>query len=136
MSIRRLSAVAALATLAVAAPAAQGMVRAPQTTEPNELKIVDVVITDSKMTLSDNAATRGDQLDFHIVNNGRRAHNFVLRGTGPVALTGLGLGTNLIRPKGKTILQVFLDFRGEMVYKSTVRADQTKPGMKGTFKIL
>jgi len=60
----------------------------------------------------------------------------VLRGTGPIALSDLGLGTNLIKPKGSAVLQVFLDFRGQMTYKSTVRTDLTKPGMKGTFAIL
>ena len=60
----------------------------------------------------------------------------MLGGTGPLALSNLGLGTNLIRPHGTTVLQVFLDFRGTMSYRSTVRADQAKPGMKGTFAIL
>lgn len=135
MSIRTLSAFAAVLAVAVVPPA-QGMVRAPQTTEPGEIVPVDVTITDAKITLSDYAAQRGDQIDFRVVNNGRRAHNFALRGSGPVALSNLGLSTNLLRPKGKAVLQVFLDFRGEMVYKSTVRADLSKPGMKGTFKII
>ena len=135
MSIRKLGAFAAVLAVTVV-PAAQGMARAPQTTEPGEIVEVTVTITDSKITLSDYAAERGDQIDFHVANNGRRAHNFVLRGIGPVALSNLGLGTNLIRPKGKAVLQVFLDFRGEMTYKSTVRADQSKPGMKGTFRII
>jgi hypothetical protein len=135
VSIRKLSAFAAVLAVAVV-PSAQGMVRAPQTTEPGEVIEVDVTITDSKITMSDTAAERGDQVDFHVVNNGRRAHNFALRGTGPIALSNLGLSTNLLRPKGKTVLQVFLDFRGDMIYKSTVRADQSKPGMKGTFKIV
>jgi hypothetical protein len=135
VSIRRLSAFAAVLAVAVV-PSAQGMARAPQTTEPGEIIDVTVTITDSKITLSDYDADRGAQIDFHVVNKGRRAHNFVLRGTGPIALSSLGLGTNLIRPKGKAVLQVFLDFRGDMIFKSTVRADQVKPGMKGTFSIL
>jgi hypothetical protein len=134
VSIRRLSTFAAVLAVAVV-PSAQGMGRAPQTTEPGEIIEVQVTITDSKITLSDYNAERGTQIDFQVVNKGRRAHNFVLRGTGPIALSNLGLGTNLVRPKGKAVLQVFLDFRGQMVYKSTVRADQSKPGMKGTFTI-
>ncbi len=135
MSIRKLSAFAAVLAVAIV-PSAQGMVRAPQTTEPGEIIEIEVTITDTKITMTDTAAQRGDQVDFHISNKGRRAHNFALRGTGPVALSNLGLSTNLIRPKGKVVLQVFLDFRGEMTFKSTVRADQSKPGMKGTFRII
>jgi hypothetical protein len=134
MSIRKLSAFAAVLAVAVV-PSAQGMARAPQTTEPGEIIEVTVTITDVKIPLSDYDAERGAQVDFHVVNKGRRAHNFVLRGTGPIALSDLGLGTNLIKPKGSAVLQVFLDFRGQMIYKSTVRADLTKAGMKGTFNI-
>jgi hypothetical protein len=53
-----------------------------------------------------------------------------------LALTGLGLSTNLIKPRGNAVLQVYLDFRGNMTYKSSVRTDLAKPGMKGTFAIL
>jgi len=76
MHIRKLSTFAALVGLAVA-PSAQGMVRAPQTTTPGEIIEVAVTITDSKMTLSDYAAERGAQVDFHVTNKGRRVHNFV-----------------------------------------------------------
>jgi hypothetical protein len=134
MRIRTLSAFAAVLAVALV-PSAQGMVRAPQTTEPGEIVEVLVTMTDSKITLSDYDAERGAQIDFQVKNNGRRAHNFVLRGNQAVGLSNLGLGTNLIRPKGKAVLQVFLDFRGSMIFKSTVRADQSKPGMKGTFNI-
>jgi hypothetical protein len=139
--LRNLFALAAVAGIAIV-PSAQAMTRGqqaargPQTTEPGEIVQVDVTMTDTKITISDHAAQRGDQVDFHVQNNGRRAHNFVLRGTGPIALSELGLGTNLIKPKGSAVLQVFLDFRGQMIYKSTVRADLAKPGMKGTFAIL
>jgi len=50
-------------------------------------------------------------VDFHVTNKGRRVHNFVLGSTGRSPLTSLGLSTNLIRPKGSVVLQVFLDFR-------------------------
>ena len=139
--LRNLFAFAAVAGIAVV-PSAQAMVRAPQavrapqTTEPGEVEEIDVTITDSKITLSDHAADRGSQADFHVTNKGRRAHNFILGGTGPLALSNLGLGTNLLRPGGSAVLQVFLDFRGQMSYRSTVRADKAKPGMKGTFSIL
>jgi hypothetical protein len=139
--LRNLFALAAVAGFAVV-PSAQAMTRGqqaargPQTTEPGEIVEINVTITDTKITVSDKTAQRGDQVDFHVQNNGRRAHNFVLRGTGPIALSDLGLGTNLIKPKGSAVLQVFLDFRGQRTYKSTVRTDLTKPGMKGTFAIL
>jgi hypothetical protein len=139
--LRNVFAFAAVAGVAVI-PSAQAMTRAPQavrmpqTTTPDTIDEVDVTITDSKIILSDKTAERGDQVDFHVTNNGKRAHNFVLVGTGPVALSNLGLGTNLLRPHGTAVLQVFMDFRGPMTYKSTVRVDLTKPGMKGTFAIL
>jgi hypothetical protein len=139
--LRNLFALAAVAGIAVV-PSAQAMTRGqqaargPQTTEPGEIIDINVTMTDTRITMSDKTAQRGDQVDFHIQNNGRRSHNFVLGGTGPLALTGLGLSTNLIKPKGSAVLQVFLDFRGNMTYKSSVRTDLAKPGMKGTFAIL
>lgn len=116
-------------------PAANGVVR-PRTTEPTAMLDVYVTITDSKITLSGSSGQRGQGANFWVHNVGRRAHNFVLRGTGPVALTSLGLGTHLVKPGSTVDLQVFLDFRGQMTYKSTVRTDQNKPGMTGSFAIV
>jgi hypothetical protein len=133
MKIRSVFALAAVSAVALV-PAANGFAR-PQTTEPTAMLDVYVTITDSKITLSDATGTRGQGVNFWVHNVGRRAHTFVLRGTGPIALTSLGLGTQLVKPKTTVDLQVYLDFRGQMTYKSTVRTDQN-PSMTGTFTII
>jgi len=134
MKIRTAVALGAVSAVALV-PAANG-VAAPRTTEPTDMLDIYVTITDSKITLSGDTGQRGQGANFWVHNVGKRVHNFVLRGTGPVALTSLGLGTHLVKPKSTVDLQVFLDFRGQMTYKSPVRTDLTKPGMKGTFAIL
>jgi hypothetical protein len=134
MKIRIAFALAAVTAVALV-PAASGVVR-PQTTEPTAMLDIYVTITDSKITLSGATGERGQGVNFWVHNVGKRVHNFVLRGTGPLALTSLGLGTHLVKPKTTVDLQVFLDFRGQMGYKSTVRTDLSKPGMSGTFQIV
>ena len=127
----------ALVTVSAVAlvPAANGVVR-PRTTSPSDIIDVYVTITDTKITLSEPSGKRGQSVNFWVHNVGRRTHNFVLRGTGPLALTGLGLATHLVTPKSTVDLQVYLDFRAQMTYTSTVRADKNKPGMTGTFSII
>jgi hypothetical protein len=123
------------AVLAVAlVPAANGLAR-PNTTEPDVYNDVNVTITDTKIIISDTNATRGEGVDFHVKNIGKRPHNFVLVGDNAIGLAHEGLGTPVLLPKKTWILQVFMDIRGDIPFRSTVRADRTKVGMKGTFSV-
>jgi ribosomal protein S9 len=125
----RIAAVAALASLAVLVPAAQG------TTEPVEEVDVYVTIRDSGITLSRKEAVRGAVARFIVHNLGKKPHSFEL-GKGNVTAVRTGLSTRVMRPKSRVkILLVFLDFRGALPYRSTVPADARNPRMRGVFTI-
>jgi hypothetical protein len=115
-------------------PTASGLAR-PNTTEPDIYNQVTVTITDTKIIVSDTSATRGDGVDFHVKNIGKKPHNFVLVGDNAIGLAREGLGTPVLMPKKTWVLQVFMDIRGDIPYKSTLRADRTKVGMKGTISV-
>lgn len=125
----RIAAVAAFASLAVLVPAAQG------TTDPVEEVDVYVTLRDSGITLSRKEAVRGAVARFIVHNLGKKPHSFVL-GTGRVTAVRTGLSTRVMQPRSKVkILLVFLDFRGGLTYRSTVKADLRNPKMKGVFTI-
>jgi hypothetical protein len=96
---------------------------------------VRVTITDTRISLDRRSASRGDEVRFVIRNIGTKAHNFTLgstkRGTG----VQTGFSTTL-RPKEQKITLLYLDYRGPITYRSTVKSDLKKPGMSGVFKIL
>jgi hypothetical protein len=125
----RIAVAAAVASLAVLVPAAQG------TTEPVEEVDVYVTIRDSGITLNPKEAVRGAVARFIVHNLGNKPHSFVL-GKGNVTAVRTGLATPVMKPKGQVrILLVFLDFRGALPYRSTVKADMRHPRMKGVFTI-
>ena len=125
----RIAAVAAFASLAVLVPAAQG------TTDPVEEVDVYVTLRDSGITLSRKEAVSGAVARFIVHNLGKKPHSFVL-GTGRVTAVRTGLSTRVMQPRSKVkILLVFLDFRGGLTYRSTVKADLRNPKMKGVFTI-
>jgi hypothetical protein len=122
--------------LALAAVSAIGLVPAAHgTTEPSVYNQVTVTISDTKITVSVNSAMRGEGVDFHVKNIGKKPHNFVLTGSNAIGLAHEGLGTPVLLPKKTWVLQVFMDIRGDIPFKSTLRADRTKAGMKGTFTV-
>jgi hypothetical protein len=128
----------ALIALTVAlVPAAHGVPSArPLTTQPDVYDDIDVALTDRKITLSDKIGTRGDGVNFHIRNTGKRPHNFTLLAQGVV--TGLGhtgLGSPTLKRGQSFVLQVYLDYRGDFVYRSTLKTDRAKPGMHGIFSV-
>jgi len=130
----------ALAALAAAmlVPSAQGMTRPqtrPQTTEPDVYQDIDVTITDSRITLSDHNASRGDGGSFHVKNTGKKAHNFAFVGQGLIGLTSAGLSTPVLRPGQTFVLQIYMDYRGTLTYRSTQKYDLNKIGMKGRFTV-
>jgi hypothetical protein len=138
MKTRSLSIAALLAAALV--PAAQGTVRTsrggqPQTTEPTVFVTIHVTITDSRITLDRHTASRGDEARFVIRNLGTKVHGFSL-GT-----TKYGSGTQTafsrtLKPKEQKLILIFLDYRGHLPYRSHVKLDLAKPGMKGIFRIL
>jgi hypothetical protein len=133
MKLQTTLAFAALSAIALV-PAANGITR-PGTTEPDVYNTVTVTITDTKITVSDHEVSRGEGVDFRVKNIGKKPHNFVLVGDNAIGLAHEGLGTPVLLPRKTWVLQVFMDIRGDLPYKSTLKADRTKPGMRGTFTV-
>jgi hypothetical protein len=132
--------IVALGVLSAAAlvPSAQGMARlqgAPLTTEPGTYDDVDVTITDQRIKLSNFVGERGNGAAFHVRNIGTRPHNFALVGAGVVSLSNSGIATPVLKHNERYVLQVYLDARGSIIYRSTVKRDLTKVNMKGRFII-
>jgi hypothetical protein len=129
----RVLALAALSTLAALVPAAAAS--RPSTTEPAEEIDVYVTLRDTGITLDRHKATRGAVARFIVHNLGRKPHNFAL-GKQNVTAVRTGLSTRVLKPRSKVqILLIFLDFRGQISYRSTVAADRANPRMRGVFTI-
>jgi hypothetical protein len=129
----KLALLALAATLTFAATqAAEGGVR---TTAPPETVTIKIIISDTKIQVAPRSAPRGDIGRFILVNVGKKAHTFALghtkRGTG--SQTGF---VKSVKPGEQVILILFLDYRGKLPYFGTLPADRSKPGMKGTFRIV
>jgi hypothetical protein len=134
MGFRLLSLVALVA--AVMVPLAHGATRiatAPQTTEPDDYLDVNVTLSDRKITLSDRSADRGNGVTFHVKNTGTKPHSFALVGTAAISLDNAGLRTPVLKPGQTAVLQVYLDFRGAIPYKSFAPGDATRLTMRGVF---
>jgi hypothetical protein len=121
-------------------PAAQGTVRTssggqPQTTEPDVFVTIHVTITDARITLDRRSASRGDAARFVIRNVGTKLHGFRLGATKYGSGTQTGFSKTL-KPREEKLILLFLDYRGRLPYYSYIKADLTKPGMKGIFRIL
>jgi hypothetical protein len=129
----RILAPAAVAAVALV-PSAHGITR-PLTTEPDVYVDYDVTITDSRITLSDHTADRGNGGAFHVKNVGTKAHNFAFVGRGLIGLSSAGLSTPVLRPGQTFVLQIYMDYRGTLTYRSTQRYDLNKIGMKGRFTV-
>jgi hypothetical protein len=115
-------------------PAAQSAEQ-PQTTAPPPVSNIKVIITDSGITVKPKLAQRGSMGRFILVNTGKKPHTFVLgherRGTG--VQTGF---KKALKPSQQSVLILFLDFRGLIPYHAPLPADQSKPRMKGFFRIV
>ena len=134
MGVRLLSLVALVA--AVVAPLAHGATRlaaAPQTTEPDTYLDINVTLNDRKITLSDRSAERGDGVTFHVRNTGTKPHSFALVGPGALSLDSAGLRTAALKPGQTAVLQVYLDYRGAIPFRSLVKGDATRITMRGVF---
>ena len=96
---------------------------------------VKIIITDAGISVSPKIAQRGTIGRFILVNIGKKPHTLVFgherRGTG--VQTGF---KKALKPSQQSVLILFLDFRGEIPYRSILPADQNKPRMKGIFRIV
>jgi hypothetical protein len=131
----RLFALAAVMAAALV-PVSLGSSARPRTTDPINFVDIQVKITDAKITVSPTSVERGIYGRFIVRNVGSKTHSFVLaagtkKGTG--IQTGFG---RTVKPKSQKILLLFLDYRSVLHYSSTLPADRSKPGMKGTFHIV
>ena len=97
--------------------------------------MINVTITDTKIIISDDNATRGEGVDFRVKNIGKRPHNFRLIGDAAIGLAHEGLGTPDLLPKKHVGPAGLHGHPWRSPYKSTLRADAKKPGMKGTFTV-
>jgi len=107
----------------------------PDTTVPQVFVPIQVTITDSRISLNRRSANRGDAVRFTIRNTGTRVHGFTLGVPHRSVGTQVGFSATL-RPKQEKLYLLFLDYRGALPYRSNIKADLKKPGMRGVFKIL
>jgi len=130
-------AVAVLAA-ALVVPGALGTTRGaarPNTTVPEVFWPVYVTITDARISLNRKTAHRGDEVRFTIRNIGKKLHTFSLGDKKHSLGRQVGFSATL-KPREEKVFLLYLDYRGELPYRSTIRADLKKPGMRGIFKIL
>jgi hypothetical protein len=107
----------------------------PNTTVPEVFLPIYVTITDSRISLNRNTAHRGDEVRFTIRNIGKKAHSFVLGDKKHSLGRQVGFSATL-KPREQKVFLLFLDYRGELPYRSTIKADLKIPPMRGIFKIL
>ena len=120
-------------------PFAHGATRGaagPKTTEPDAYQDVNVTITDRKIMLSERRAERGEGVTLHMKNTGTKPHSFGFAGRGALSLGNTGLGTPVLKPGQTAILSVYMDLRGAIPYRSTVKADASRIGMRGVFFVV
>jgi hypothetical protein len=65
-----------------------------------------------------------------LVNAGTQPHGLALGGHAPFGFT------QLLRPRQKKVVFVFLGQRGRLAYRATLPADRAKPGMRGVFTVV
>jgi hypothetical protein len=128
-----------LHVLAVAAVSAVALVpdveaTRPQTTVPDAFVTIHVRITDARISLDRQSASRGDMARFVIRNVGTNLHNFTLFHARFRNGTQGGFSSTL-GPRERKVRLLFLDYRGTLSYRSTIGHDRTKPGMHGIFTI-
>jgi hypothetical protein len=132
----------ALAVLAaaLAVPGALGTTRGaarPNTTVPDVFLPIHVTVTDRRISLDRKSGHRGDEVRFTIRNAGTKTHNFTLGKTTTKRGIGAQVGfSTTLKPKQEKVYLLFLDYRGDLPYRSMLKADLKKPGMRGIFKIL
>ena len=97
---------------------------------------MNVTITDRKIVLSERRAERGEGVTLHIKNTGTKPHSFGFAGRGALSLSNSGLSTPALKPGQTAILSVYMDLRGAIPYRSTVKADASRIGMRGVFFVV
>ena len=127
---------AAVVTLVPFAYGATRVAAGPQTTEPEVYQDVNVTLTDRKIVLSERRAERGEGVTLHVKNTGTKPHSFSFAGRGALSLSASGLSTPALKPGQTYILSVYMDLRGAIPYRSTVKADASRIGMRGVFFVV
>jgi hypothetical protein len=87
------------------------------TTQPNIVYTIPVVVTDKKIELSHTKVPRGAMIRYTIVNRGSRPYVFQI----------WKQKTDPIPPKGKARIRVNWDYRGRFVYRTLARGKPAAP---------
>ena len=69
-----------------------------------------------------------------LVNNGKKPHTFTFGQTKHGSRTQTGF-VRTLKPRGQSVLLLFLDSRGTIAWAGTLPADRAKPRMQGTFRV-
>jgi hypothetical protein len=120
VSIRLIPILAALLVAIALAPTAGAA--QPETTEPNALKIIDVLVNAKGATFGANRLERGSIADFRIKNRTKRS----------IRLQMAGVRSAVVRPGHTTSFFVHFDVRGRTPWTLLVRAQRAD---RGTFLI-
>jgi hypothetical protein len=107
----------------------------PNTTVPEVFVPINVTITDARISLNRRTANRGDVVRFTIRNTGKALHTFTLGDKKHSLGRQVGFSA-IVRPKQEKAFLLYLDYRGSLPYRSVIKADLLKLGMRGIFKIL
>jgi hypothetical protein len=128
----------AVLAAALVVPGALGTTRGaarPDTTVPEVFLPVYVTITDARISLNRKTAHRGDEVRFTIRNTGKKIHSFSLGDKKHSLGRQVGFSATL-KPREEKVFLLYLDYRGELPYRSTIKADLKIARMRGIFRIL
>jgi hypothetical protein len=100
------------------------------TTAPPPIVNVKVTITDSGIVVAPKQAARGAYARFLLVNRGSQPHAFAFGST----RGGTGFA-RFLRPREHKVLFFFLESRGTLGYRGTMRPDRSKQAMRGIFTV-
>src|SRR5439155_513146 len=82
------------------------------------------------------ADVAGVEARFLMRNSGTKVHSFTLGSTTTKRGTGKQTGfSSVLKPKEQKLILIFMDYRGPLPYRSTLKHDLGKPGMRGVFTI-
>ena len=134
--MKQIRTILALAAVSAAALVPGAHATRPQTTVPDVFLTVHVTITDFRISLDRRSATRGDEVRFLMRNSGTKVHSFTLGSTATKRGTGQQTGfSSVLKPKEQKLILIFMDYRGPLPYRSILKHDLAKPGMRGVFTI-
>jgi uncharacterized cupredoxin-like copper-binding protein len=113
-----------LTWLAVAALAAAAVLAGPASSRHTASFQINVTAKEFSFHLGRGGVPHGTRTVFHLINNGKLAHDFKIAGK----------KTPLLKPKGETTLVVTFTKKGSYPYVCTVPG-HAAAGMKGVFHV-